>query len=226
MPNFDVTKLNAAIDRLLPSIENPRHRFMLQAYSRHRYLEVAGRYEEIFAPDMMSDTPAYHVHADETNATLVGKDQIKALYSMWAETNQSIFYVESEEVAVADGFIASVATIHQQVWGKALTGNKVLAHLPHAAAQRILKKALSHKGFTANENDMYLYTTLIEMIWPYDDRGRLKGEDVWEPEPEEAELVKLDPADVLTTEQAGKLLAPFIKPLPSFDEVVLGQQAA
>src|SRR5512136_290559 len=171
MPKFDVTRLNAAIDRLLPSIENPRHRFMLQAYSRHRYLEVAGRYEEIFAPDMMSDIPAYHVHADETNATLVGKDQIKALYRMWAETNQAIFYVENEEVAVADGFIASIATIHQQVWGKALTGNKVLAHLPHGAAQRILKKALSRKGFTANENDMYLYTTLIEMIWPYDDRG-------------------------------------------------------
>jgi hypothetical protein len=27
------------------------------AYSRHRYLEVAGRYEEIFAPEMMSMEP-------------------------------------------------------------------------------------------------------------------------------------------------------------------------
>jgi hypothetical protein len=26
--------------------ENPRHRFLLQAYYRHRYLELAGRYEE------------------------------------------------------------------------------------------------------------------------------------------------------------------------------------
>jgi hypothetical protein len=30
------------------------------AYSRHRYLEVAGRYEEIFAPDMMAMDPHYH----------------------------------------------------------------------------------------------------------------------------------------------------------------------
>jgi hypothetical protein len=37
------------------------------------------------------------------------------------------------------------------------------------------------------------------MIWPYDDRGRLLGEDVWEPEPEKAEIIKLDAADVLTT---------------------------
>jgi hypothetical protein len=53
MPKFDITKLNVAIDKLLETTENPRHRFMLEAYSRHRYLEVAGRYEEIFAPDMM-----------------------------------------------------------------------------------------------------------------------------------------------------------------------------
>jgi len=28
---------------------------------------------------------------------------------------------------------------------------------------------------------MYLYKTVVEMIWPYDDQGRLVGEDVWEP---------------------------------------------
>ena len=52
MPKFDVTKLNVAIDKLLESTTSPRHRFMLMAYSRHRYLEVAGRYEEIFAPEI------------------------------------------------------------------------------------------------------------------------------------------------------------------------------
>jgi hypothetical protein len=52
-----ITKLNVAVDKLLEDTENPRHRFLLQAFSRHRYLEVAGRYEEIFAPDMMSEYP-------------------------------------------------------------------------------------------------------------------------------------------------------------------------
>ena len=41
------------------------------------------------------------------------------------------------------------------------------------------------------------------------------------PEPSEAELIKLDPADVLTTQEAATLLAPLIKPLPSYDEAVL-----
>jgi hypothetical protein len=62
MPKFDITKLNVAIDKLLETTENPRHRFLLQSYSRHRYLEVAGRYEEIFVPEMMSMDPVYHFH--------------------------------------------------------------------------------------------------------------------------------------------------------------------
>jgi hypothetical protein len=222
MARYDVTKLNVAIDRLLTVTQNPRHRFMLQAYSRHRYLEVAGRYEEIFAPEMMSEHPVYHVHADGTNAKLEGQDAVKSLYRMWAQTNQSIFYTENEQVAVADNFIASVAIAHQQVAGRSLTANKMMTHLPGFLSERILKRVLAAKNFEADENSMYLYSNVIQMIWPYDDRGRLVGEDVWEPDPDKAVIVKLDPADVMTTEQAGKALAPLIKPLPSFDETVLG----
>ena len=69
---------------------------------------------------------------------------------------------------------------------------------------------------------MFLYKTVgMQMVWPYYNRGRLIGEDVWEPEPSQAELFKLEPADVLTTEEAAKLLNPLIKPLPSFEEMVL-----
>ena len=93
--------------------------------------------------------------------------------------------------------------------------------LPHALAGKILKKALASGNVKANDDDMYLYKMTVEMVWPYDDRGRLIGEDVWEPE--EGELFKIDTADVLTTQEAGKLLAPLIKPLPSFDQTVLGQ---
>jgi hypothetical protein len=227
MPKFDITKLNVAIDKLLETTENPRHRFMLQAYSRHRYLEVAGRYDEIFAPDMMSTDPVYHFHHTGVEAVLRGQDQVKSLYRMWAETNQSIFFVENEEIAVADHFIASVATSYQQVSGKGLKQGKFLSYLPTALSKMLLEKALGKKEYKADENDMFLYKTIgIQMVWPYDDRGRLIGEDVWEPEPAKAELFKLEPTDVLTTEQSAKLLAPLIKPLPSFDEYVLGKTAA
>jgi hypothetical protein len=36
-------------------------------------------------------------------------------------------------------------------------------------------------------------------------------------------IIKPAPADVLTTQEADRLLAPFIKPLPPFDEMVAGK---
>ena len=225
MPKFDVTKLNVAIDRQLDVTKNPRHRFLLQAYSRHRYLEVAGRYEEIFAPDMMVMDPSYHFSQAGNEMVLKGQDQVKSLYRFWAETNQSIFFIESEEVAVADHFICSVATFYQQASGKGLKEGKLLSHLPGPISHKILVKALSAKGFKPDDDDMYLYRMPgMQMVWPYDDRGRLAGEYQWEPEPSRAEIFKINPADVLTTEQSGKLLAPLIKPLPSYDETVLGRE--
>ena len=225
MPKFDITKLNVAIDKLLETTTNPRHRFLLMAYSRHRYLEVAGRYEEIFTPEMTTMDPFYHFHMTGADTVARGQDQVKGLYRMWAQTNQSIFYAENEEVAVADHFIASVATSYQQVSGKSLKEGKFMSHLPSPIAHKLLEKALGQKEHKANDNDMFLYRIPgVEMIWPYDDRGRLIGEHVWEPDPSKAELTKLAPEDVVTTEQAGKLLAPFIKPLPSFDEMVLGKK--
>jgi hypothetical protein len=227
MPKFDVTKLNSAINKLLETTDNPRHQFLLHAYSRHRYLEVAGRYEEIFAPDMMAMDPVYHFHQAGVETTATGQDEVKALYRLWAETNQSIFFVEHEEIAVADHFIASVSTSYQQISGKGLKQGKFLSHFPSAITHKLLEMALAQKQHNADDNDMFLYkSTGLQMIWPYDDRGRLMGEDVWEPDATKAELFHLDPADVLTTQQAAKLLDPFIKPLPSFDDFVLGQAKA
>ena len=227
MPKFDITKLNVAIDKLIETTINLRHKFLLMAYSRHRYLEVAGRYEEIFAPEMMTMDPVYHFHQGGAEMVARGQDQVKSLYRMWAETNQSIFFVEHEEVAVADHFVASVVTSYQQVSGKSLREGKLMSHLPSSIAHKLLEKALGQKEHKANDSDMFLYRTSgMQMIWPYDDRGRLVGEDVWEPEPSKAEISKLAPEDVVTTEQAGKLLAPFIKPLPNFDEYVLGKSAS
>src|SRR5262249_34206433 len=139
---------------------------------------------------------------------------------------QSIFYIGNEQVAVADNFIASTADYHQQLWGTALTFNKITSYLPGFLSGHLLKRLLAKKNIKADENSMYLYSSRIHMIWPYDDRGRLVGEDVWEPDPDKATIVKLDPADVLTTAESAKALACLIKPLPSFHEMVLGQKGA
>jgi hypothetical protein len=222
----DITKTNQSVRQLIEKTENPRHRFLLIAYDRHRNLEMAGRYEEIFASDMMVEEPVYHLHANEIHAKLEGREAVRSLYRMWAETNQAIFYTENEQVAVADNFVGSVTVGYQQVSGRSLLANKVLSYLPGFLSGPILTRALAAKSFKADANAMYLYKNVYRMIWPYDDRGRLVGEDVWEPDPDKAEITKLDSADVLSTQEAGRLLAPLIEPLPSFDEMVLGKVAA
>lgn len=203
MAKLDVTKTNDAIDRLLAVTTNPRHRFMLLAYHRHRFLEIAGRYEEIFAPDMMIEAPVYRFRMCGIDATLPGADTVKGLYGMWAQTHQSVFYIDTEQLAVADNYIFSVSTAYQQLTGQGLIAN----------------------GFKVDDpNAYYLYKMKgLQMVWPYDDRCRLVGEDVWETDPASSEIIKRDPADVMTTAQCAKLLAPLVKPLPSYDEFMRGR---
>lgn len=62
---------------------------------------------------------------------------------------------------------------------------------------------------------MYLTRSQICMVWNYDDRCRLVGEDVWEFDDAEHAYIKLDPADVLTADQAGKLLDPLMSAAPA-----------
>jgi hypothetical protein len=199
MSRFDITQTNAAVDRLLETTTNPRHRWLLQAYGRHRNLEMAGRYDEIFVPEMTVDHPAYHFHLMGQYLKLEGTEAVKSVYRQWAESGQSVFYAENEELAVSDHMICSKGIVYQQTPGAMLAA----------------------VGLQVDPAATYLYRTLEEMTWPYDDRGRLVGEDVWEPDPSMVELIKLDPADVLTTAQAVAQLAPWIKPLPSFESAVL-----
>ena len=197
---LDITQTNKAVQELIEVTENPRHRYLLQAYDRHRNLEHAGRFEEIFAPEMTVEHPVYRFNMIGQPATkLDGRDQVEPLYRLWAETNQSVFYNERETVAVGDFMVVSTMIGYQQTLGSTL-----------AAA-----------GTDADADAMYLLRGRVAMVWSYDERCRLIGENVWEYDETEHDLIKLAPDDVLTTEQAAALLEPHIKPLPPFDDSLL-----
>ena len=197
---LDITETNIAVQELIEATENPRHRYMLQAYDRHRNLEHAGRFEEIFAPEMTVGDPVYRFNMlGQPPIKLEGREQVEPVYRLWAETNQCIFYNESETVAVGDWMVVSTMVGYQQTLGSALVA----------------------AGVEADEEAMYLLRGRVAMIWPYDERCRLVGENVWEYDESEHDLIKLDPEDVLTTERAAELLEPQIKPLPPFDDSLL-----
>ena len=88
----------------------------------------------------------------------------------------------------------------------------------------LIGSALTAAGIDADENTMYLLRGRVAMIWPYDERCRLIGENVWEYDDSEHDLIKLDPDQVLTTQQAAELLDPHIKPLPPFDTASAGRE--
>ncbi|HEY1539507.1 MAG TPA: hypothetical protein VGF63_08930 [Solirubrobacteraceae bacterium] len=203
MIDLDITQTNQAIDRLLERTENPRHRYLLQTYHRHRYLEIAGRYEEIFVPEMTVPAPEYHFYTAGVPLTLSGRATIEDLYALWTQTSECIFYAEDERLAVGDNLICSDAIAYQQ----------------HPAP------ALVVRGLLVDDLEAtYLRRTRQIMIWGYDDRGRLLGENVWELDPSSATTIKLDPADVLTPAAAAELLAAHIQPLPPFDEETMAVQ--
>ncbi|MCB0870405.1 MAG: hypothetical protein KDB52_06195 [Solirubrobacterales bacterium] len=198
MSRFDITKTNEAVERLLEETENPRHRFLLQNYNRHRYLEMAGRWEEIFAPDMTIEHPVYRFNYLGQVFTMDGAAEVQATYREWAETDQCIFYTENEQLAVGDSMVISRGIGYQQIPGA----------------------VLAEQGVPADPDRTYLAKTQEAMIWPYDEQGRLIGEDVWEFEPEAREFILLEPDEVLTVAQAAELLEPLIKPLPDFESAM------
>ena len=199
MSEFDIRRTNIAVERLLEVVENPRHRYMLEAYNRHRYLEMAGRYKEIFEPEMTVEHPVYRFEFLDQKLRLDGREQVEAVYREWTETDQCVFYTECEELAVGDRMIVSRSVLFQQVLGAALVAG----------------------GVDADADAMYLSRARIVMVWPYDERCRLIGEDVWEYDTSERQFIKLGPADVLTAQRAGELLEDLIKPLPAFNDSLL-----
>jgi hypothetical protein len=197
---LDITDTNLAVRELIQVTENPRHRYLLEAYDRHRNLEHAGRFEEIFTPEMTVERPVYRFNMlGGPPMVLEGREQVEPVYRLWAETNQSIFYNERETLAVGDWMVVSTMVGYQQTLGSALLAG----------------------GIDADEDAMYLLRGRVAMIWPYDERGRLVGENVCEYDASEHDLIKLEPHEVLSTERSAELLEPLIKPLPAFDDSLL-----
>lgn len=198
---LDITRQNAAVEKVLAATVNPRHRYLLQSYLRHRYLESAGRWQEILDPGLTVEHPYYRFSLIGGRFALDGRDQVAALYGHWTATDQCVFYVEDETVAVGDHLIVGRGISYQQTLGAELAAGGV--------------------DVEADTKSMYITRSQICMVWSYDDRCRLIGEDVWEFDDTHRAVFKLEPAEVLTAKQAGELLDPFIKPLPAFDDSLL-----
>jgi hypothetical protein len=188
---FDIRNLTNGVDTALSKTTNRLNRSILLNYRRHQILEVSGRYQEIFVPEMTVEEPEYFIYGGFNASGVVhlkGHDAVKNHYKSMVDRKVTVMMLEHEKVAVADWGFASEALFHSFKPGRECL-NSYGAEIDDAEA-------------------IFLESRWVCMAWRYDERGRMIGESVYSAP--KATLRKLPPAEVLTVEQVRETLEPLI----------------
>ena len=182
-------------DALLKQIEStrdPLHQAMLRNYMRHMSMEISGRWSE-FVDDhdrMMAEHPLYHVRLGTPDTVeFKGIAGVKEFYST---IDGAVWMLQKQQTAVADWGLAA-EIFNTQL----LNGSDILA-----AGMDI--------GIEIDDPDaVYVLEDIkIAMFWPYDDKARLMGEDVYQLEPPRR-VAKCAPEDVATKQDIERSLQRF-----------------
>ncbi|WP_020658253.1 hypothetical protein [Amycolatopsis benzoatilytica] len=190
----DFQHMFASLEKQIAEIDNPRRRAILKNYRRHALLEVSGRYEELLAPDMTVEEPHYRLHEGGTSTILDGMAQIKAFYQSLVDANALVMWVHQQDISVNDNGFSGEVEFFEFVPEAMLGGETVFGSVPVGTGPQ----------------EMYLLKRTLAFHWPYDERGRLIGEHVYE-DFASREITKPDPSDVITAARAAELLAPEIE---------------
>lgn len=165
---------------LLEQTTKPLHRAILLNYWRHVHLEGAGEFEKIIAPDMMVEHPVYRVTWGANPAVIEGTDGVLAFYR---SVKDSVLWNSDDLIAVGDWGVADELTFHQLAKGSDL----------HAL------------GYDVDPDDRIFHVSSRQaFIWPYDERGRLKGENLYE-DKTSLKIEEIDPAEAITAERIREL---------------------
>lgn len=169
-----------AVEDLLQKTTNPLHRAILLNFRRHVHLEGSGQFETISAPDMMVDEPVYRVSWGANPVVVRGKQNVVNFYN---SVGEQVLWNSDDFIAVNDWGIADELTFNQMLKG--------------AALQRM--------GYDCDDAEgWYHLQSRQAFIWPYDDKARLKGENLYE-DKTSVQISKVDAADVITPQRVGEI---------------------
>jgi hypothetical protein len=183
----DLTDLTRAADKALARLTNPLHRKIIANYRLHAMLEVSGRWEEIFAPDMTVEHPFYRIASAQGVLELDGAEQVKTFYKGLVASDATVMILDHEELVIDDWGFSSEA-----LYNTYLTG----------------EQALARGNPDAVPGKKYIEKRWLCMTWPYDLQGRMIGERVY-PAPT-AELVECSDEDFLTIDDARRTFGPLL----------------
>jgi hypothetical protein len=158
---------------LLDQTTKPLHRAILLNWWRHVHLEGSGQFDKIIAPDMMADHPVYRVTWGANPAVIEGKDGVLAFYN---SVGESVLWNSDDWMAVADWGVADELTFHQLAKGTDL-------------------RAVGYD--VPNPDKLYHVWSRQVFLWPYDERGRLAGEHLYE-DPTSLQIDEVDPSEAIT----------------------------
>jgi hypothetical protein len=158
---------------LLKQTTKPLHRAMLLNWWRHVHLESSGQFDKIIAPDMMVDHPVYRVTWGAAPAVIEGKEGVLGFYN---SVGDSVLWNSDDWMAVADWGIADELTFHQLAKGSDL---------------RVV-------GYDVpSDEKIYHVSSRQVFLWPYDERGRLAGEHLYE-DSTSLQIEEVDPSEAIT----------------------------
>ncbi|MCZ2826183.1 MULTISPECIES: hypothetical protein [unclassified Modestobacter] len=186
------------LEKVIGDMDDPRHRAILANYRMHGLLEVSGRYRELLAPEMTVEHPHYRLHEGGQSIILDGMAQVTAFYESLAAANALVMWVGDNDLAVNDHGFSGEVEFYGFMPAPMLAGESAFANVQAGD----------------DPDEIYLLKRTLAFVWPYDERGRMIGEHVYE-DGASREIIEPDPSDVITAARAKELLAPEIdKVLP------------
>jgi len=195
MTKKDPATTISAADRLLEVTTDPLHRQILENYRRHAILEVTGEWEGIFDEDSAVEHPVYRFNITGYEGVVAdGADAVKGIYQMLRKTSTCVILVEDEKLNVCDWGFASESFFNTYQRGTDLIKLGLAAEKP---------------------DGYYILRQRFAMIWPYDERGRMAGEHVYE-DKSFREIIEIAVEDYVTPDDARARLLPLLRPLPKF----------
>lgn len=159
---------------LLSKTTDPLHRSILLTWWRHGLLEGAGRFDELAEESMMTDNPEYRVMWGDQTRVFNGKNEVLGFYTDVAA--ETVMYITDSKIAVADWGMANELTFH---------------HVASGATLGMI-------GYDVPSKDTYYdVSTRQVFLWPFDELGRVAGENLYE-DKSTLTIVEVDDEDVIT----------------------------
>ena len=177
MAVIDPNKTWQKVEARLATEDHPVLRRNLQVVLDHMKAEAVGDLDGLLIS--LADNAHYHSYGGSPESSPQGKDGVRRFYENFIASGATQLELDVDRLVVDTHCVLTEGTMRMAYPGR----------------------TLQQRGIAVDDPDAYyLYETRMATLWPFDDEGRLLGEDTYTGEDGFAGIAdrKLDPADIAT----------------------------